>query len=231
MVVDPAEVHSSHATKFRIGGRSANSWVRADQPYCRSHGLGHRARCSRPVFFPPASSLPNLSGRSADEPRGEWASQPCCPSSRRNSSAGTTSPRSPSAIASRRAASSSGPRVNVSSFSGANTVTVEPSAKDSPGTSILPSTTFPVVTRTRGVYSSVSRSVQRTPRARRSRRQRARRRTWLELCGGASRPHQRLVMGLSRFSVCRPSYLVDSLSTVAQDSPSGNVGTSMSNLV
>lgn len=160
MVANPAEVYSPHSTDSRIGSPCTNSWIRADELYCRSHGLLYSARCSRSIHCPPPSSLANLTGRSANEPRRQWAFQPRRPSSRKNSSAGTTSPLSPSAIALRRAASSLGPRVKVSSFSGARTVTVEPSANDSPDTSILPSTTLPVVIRMKEVYSSVSRTVQ-----------------------------------------------------------------------
>ncbi len=94
-------------------------------------------------------------GRAAGSPKGALPKElgASVPSSqraeifRRISSPGTVSPRSASSIDAISSASSFGPSRNVSSFSGAKIVTVVPSVRFSPDTSILPSTTFPLVTR------------------------------------------------------------------------------------
>jgi len=84
-------------------------------------------------------------------------------SARKTSSAGTVSPRSPSAIDSRSSASAAASSSKVSSASRASTVTTAPSGNGSPSTTIFPETTLPevisisvILTRMRSCRYSVS---------------------------------------------------------------------------
>lgn len=153
--MNTAEVDSPDARQLHVGRSCSDLRIRPDQLQCVPNRLLDGTGSSGSVLFPPHRSFPDLASCPADEPSGKLTAQSSRPRSRRNSSAEITWPRSPSAMATSRAASSSALRVKVSSPSGASTVTGRPSAKDSPGTSILPLTTLPVVTRMPLVYGSL----------------------------------------------------------------------------
>src|SRR5947209_454538 len=127
----------SHRSDVRLSG---------DELECLLEGFTEGLRGSRPIQIPPFRDLSDLPESSAGEPQRERRAQ-SLRSSRQSSSSERSSPRSASSMAAKRAASASGPSVKVPRSSGARIVTTRPSAKSSPGTSILPLTTLPVVTR------------------------------------------------------------------------------------
>ena len=148
VAMDACEQDATHRLETVVARAGSDGRLSAEQPEGPAELLGDRVPCCRAILAPPADCLTDLFLCSGDYANAhDQGSRASCS---RNAPASTPSPRSASAIARRRACSWSGERVKDSSSSAARTVTTVPSSRTSPSTTIFPSTTLPVATRTNG---------------------------------------------------------------------------------
>jgi hypothetical protein len=147
VVVDPRQVDPPAALETGVNSSRAYVGLRGNKSEGTFQLFANRIGRIGTVFPPPLGGFLDLANGSLCDTNRQPPAQSGEPSLAMSSAPSTISPRLASAIAARRAASSSGPSSNVSASSAAITVTLAPSSKGAPSITTFPATTFPVATR------------------------------------------------------------------------------------